>query len=368
MARLTPPAESVAHRAIETILENLSNDGQPPPDCVLVDDGAGEWRRSAALLPVEERRCAVVAALSEACLIDAVRFEIGGALWLPASAASMEVACEAAANRRRAEIVPIATRGMVEAVIAGAGRLSAVGWWPQSFWNDLFGPGRLLGCLAAIADRLGCVPCVLPGPVLLVADGDRSEIGTARDDEASCDGSAVPIPPSIVDLSEFLASRDAETSVEDVLASVFGRRKGDLEPSGLVLPVFELPGGGRVGGWSPSMTARAECPGWLATPVPNDRGGGRWQLVGEDGSCEIVDDTFSSSDELMESEAVIRIPGRLGAELRLGSPAALLIERAARHDRRAGRPLWVPGVDTDGVAFLLTLPGPIWVDGPGVPG
>jgi len=368
MVRLAPPAERVAHRAIETILEKLLSDGQPLPSCVLVDDGAGEWRRHAALLPVEERRSTVVAALSEACLIDAVRFEIGGALWLPASLASMEIACESAAQARRPGTAPVATRGMVEAVIAEAERLSAVGWWPQPFWNSILGTRRPLDCLTGVADRLGRVACVLPGPVLLVADRDRLEIETARDEEVARDGSTVQVPPAIVDLSESLGSAHTKASVENVLASVFGEMCGDVEASAVVLPVFELPGGGRVGGWSSSPAARADGAGWLATPVEDDRVGGQWQLVGEGGSREIVADSISPPDELPATQSVIRVPGRLGAELHFGSPAALLVEKAARDGRRAGRPVWVPNVDTVGVAFLLTLPGPIWVDGSGVPG
>ena len=67
-------------------------------------------------------------------------------------------------------------------------------------------------------------------------------------------------------------------------------------------------------------------------------------------------------------QSVIRAPGFVGAALRRGSPAGLLIEGLARHGSRAGRPIWVPSVDAEGVRFLLGLPGPIWVDGPGVPG
>jgi len=368
MVRLAPTADGVTHRAIETILEKLGSDDQPLPDIVLVDDGAQGWRRHAASLPAEERRRAVVAALSESCLVDAVRLEIGGALWLPASMASMEVACEAAAHGRRDAAAPVATRGTVETVIAGARGLWAVGWWPQPFWSRHLGTRRPLELLTVMADRLECVPCVPPGPVLLIADRDRAEIETATVEAAASEGSMVEIPPAIVDLTGSLGAADAGSGVERVLSAVYAGADREREAPAVILPVFELPGGGRVGAWSPSRTARGDGHGWLATPVADDRGGERWQLVGEDGSTEIVADSTSRIGDLPAAQPAIRVPGRLGAELRFGSPAALLIERAARDGGRGGRPLWVPSVDTAGVTFLLTLPGPIWVDGPGVPG
>jgi hypothetical protein len=368
MVFLAPPGENAAHRAIERILETLGSDDYLLPTHVLVDDGCGTWRRFAALLPVEERRCSVIAAGSQACLIDAVRFEIGGAFWLPASTASMEAACEAAANARQVKIAPYATRGVVETVIADAGELWAMGWWPWAFWQGQLGSARLRASLTAIADRLGCVACVLPGPVLLVAGRNRSELEVAWSDELTGDGSMLPAPPTIVDLSAALGSADSPIPVERVHAAVVGHNSAAQDCSGVVLSVREMPSGHRVGGWSPSTEARAHGPGWLATPAPGEHGGESWQLLGDAGAPEIVVDTISPSEGSSPAQSVIRVPGWLGAELRFGSPAGLLVEQLARHEGRAGRPLWVPSVDAAGVHFLLTLPGPIWVDGPGVPG
>ncbi len=364
MVFLAPPSESVAHRAIEKILETLGSDGHPLPPHVLVDDGFGTWRRYAALLPVEERRRSVAVVGSEACLIDAVRFEIGGAAWLPVSTASMEAACESAANARQVKIAPYATRGVVETVIAEAGELLAMGWWPFAFWNRQLGSTRLVARLTGVADRLGCPACVLPGPVLLVAGRNRSELEAAWSEELTRNGSLFPTPPAIVDLSAALDSADSSSPVERVHAAVVGQTGGAQDCSGIVLPVREVPSGRRVGGWSPSTESQAPEAGWLATPVPD----GRWRLAGDDGASEIVADAISPTNAVSQSQSVIRVPGWIGAELRFGSPAGLLVDQIARHAGRSGRPVWVPSVDAAGVHFLLTLPGPIWVDGPGVPG
>ena len=367
MVELLPWVESVAHRAIEGVLETLLNDDRPLPPWVFVDDGGGSWRRHATLLPVEERRRSVLAASSEASLYDALRFEIGGASWLPISTPSMEAACEAAATYDRGEIAPMATRGVVEVALADATDLCAVGWWPQSFWNRQVGSDRLFSWLTVIADRLGTHPVILPGPVLVVVGRGQAEIEAALVEDVESRPSAFPAPPTIVDLSTILRSTDRRGLVEAVLAAVVGENRGEQAGDDLTLPVLEIPSGRRVGRWSPSPEATADGPGWLAVPVRDSLEGGSWRLVGEDGSSETVVESISPSDQEGGEQMVIRIPGFIGAEVRRGSPAGLLVERLARLATRVDRPLWVPSVDAEGVRFLLGLPGPIWVDGPGVP-
>lgn len=367
MVRLAPPSESVGHRAIEKILATLAKENLRLPRSVLVDDGDGGWRRHAALLPVEERRSTVIAALTGACLIDAARFEIGGASWLPSSTPSLEAACEAAAEARRLKIAPYATRGVVESVISGAETLWAIGWWPQSWWHDQLGPGRMSASLTAVADRLGCDPCIVDGPVLLVAVRDRPELEAAWREETDSSSSIPRTPPAIIELSAALDPAEDAAPVERVLAAVAGRWSEEPVGSVVTPPVLELPSGRRVGRWSRSIDAPAGGPGWLATPVAGVGGADRWRFAADDGSAEILTDSILPSDQASAGQSVIRVPGWIGAGLRFGSPAGLLVDRLAGHERRAGRPLWVPNVDDAGVRFLLTLPGPIWVDGPGVP-
>ena len=368
MVELLPPAPGLAHKAIENMLKALRKADTQLPPWVLVEDGGDAWQRHAGLLPVEDRRRSVIAASSEASLADAIRFQIGGATWLPVSTASLELACEAAATGDRGKVAPMATRGVVEAALADATELSVVGWLPRSFWNRQVGSDRLSSWLSEIAGRIKCVPVILPGPVLVIVGCERAEIEAVWSDDGEVGSSLFSAPPTIIDLLAADHPKNHRIEVEDVLAGIVGEGRGEPSHVDGSLPVLEIPSGLRVGCWSPSPRAKRRESGWLAVPAEQCHDGSCWILVREDGSSEIVVDSISPSDQEVADQSVIRVPGWIGAELRRGSPAGLLVERLARHEARAGRPLWVPSVDAEGVRFLLGLPGPIWVDGPGVPG
>ena len=368
MVELLPPVTGLAHKAIENMLKSLENADTRLPPWVLVEDRDDAWQRHAALLPVEERRRSVIAASSQASLADAIRFEIGGATWLPVSTPSLELACEAAAIGDLRIVAPIVTRDVLEMSVADATELWGVMWRPRSFWNTQLGAGRLCSWLTGIADRLECVAAILPGPVLVVADRGRDEIEIAWRDESVSGGTAFPVPPAIVDLLGAMGSEGSRSRLEYLLAGIAGEGGGEPPHVDGSLPVLEIPSGLRVGCWSPSPRAKWRESGWLAVPHEKCPDWGSWYLFGEDGSRETVVDSISPADEEAADQSVIRVPGWIGAELRRGSPAGLIVERLARHEARTGRPLWVPSVDAEGVQFLLGLPGPIWVDGPGVPG
>ena len=367
MVQLAPPAKGHGHQAIERILETLLSDGNPLPPCVLIDDSSETWRRHAALLPVEVRRRSVIAASSEASLIDAVRFEIGGASWLPASTPSMETACETAVTHDRHECAPIATRGVLETLVAETAELWAVGWWPLSFWNRQVGPRRLFAPLTVIAARLGCVPAILPGPVLVVAGRERAAVEEVCRDVSIFEGGAGPCPPAVVNLAVDLRSDATADQVEDLIAVVAQSGREEQRSTDSALPVLEMSTGEKVGWWSMTHETVAGGSGWIAHPSAAEPDGGCWEIVAEDGSQTTVVETTSLRDQERAEQAVIRVPGFIGADVRRGSPAGLLVERWAKDPSREGRPIWVPSVDSDGVRFLLGLPGPIWVDGPGVP-
>jgi len=367
MVQLAPPAKGLGHQAIERILETILSDGNPLPPYVLIDDPKEPWRRHAALLPVEERRRSVIVASSEASLIDAVRFEIGGASWLPASTPSMETACETAATHDRRECAPIATWGVLETLVAETAELWAVGWWPLSFWNRQVGPRRLFTALTVIAARLGCVPAILPGPVLVVAGHERAAVEEVCRDVSIFEGGAGPCLPTTVNLVADLHSDNTADRVEDLLAGVTQSDWGEQQLTGSALPVLEMSTGEKVGWWSLSHETVAGESGWIAFPSVAEPDGGCWEIVAEDGSRTMVVETTTLHDQENAKQAVIRVSGFIGAQLRRGNPAGLLVERWAKDPSREGRPLWVPSVDSEGVRFLLGLPGPIWVDGPGVP-
>ena len=326
MTRLVPASESVAHQAIERILETVLSDDGPPPSCVLIEGTGDRWQRHAALLPVEERRRSVIAASSEAGLMDAVRCEIGGATWLPASTLSMETACEAAVTNDRKPCAPIATLGVLENLIEETSEMWVVGWWPQSFWRRQVGPRRLCACLTVIAERLGCVPAILPGPVLVVAGCDHEAIEDVCRDASSIDGREVPLPPGVVCRDVALRSDNAVDRVEDLLAGVYEGVRGDRVSPREVLPVLDLFGGERIGWWCLSHLTVAGRRGWLACPSEVEPGGGCWEVAAEDGTRTRIVEITTGYGRQSEEQPVIRVPGFIGAELRRGSPAGLLVE------------------------------------------
>lgn len=368
MVDLLPLTESVARRAIEKILETIPDQGVQLPPNVLIDDGRREWHRHAALLPVEVRRRSVIAAFSDAALLDAAGFELGGATLLPVSTPALKAACEIAASNDRLVCAPIATLGALEVMLRDAKELWVVGWRPQWFWHRQVGPTRLSGFLTDIASRLRCAPVLLPGPVLLIADRERAEIVAGCRDQHDAGASGCPVAPTVWDATEVLQESDSGARVEGVLSGKIEDGRGEDERTVSAFPVLDLSTGRPVGCWSPSAGIAETSSGFTAFPPDGRTQIGIWDFMDENGSRHVLVETTSLLDQERSSQTVIRVPGFIGAELRPGSPAGLLVERLAHDERRVGRPLWVPSVDNLAVRFLLRLPGPIWVDGPGVPG
>ena len=81
-------------------------------------------------------------------------FEIGGAVRQPVSTPSMEAAYEAAAILETWDVVPMATQGVVDALMGESSELLVVGWRPQAFWRHQVGPARLVRWLVEIDERL----------------------------------------------------------------------------------------------------------------------------------------------------------------------------------------------------------------------
>ncbi len=369
MVEILPLKESPSHRVVESVLEALHSAGTRLPSRVFIDDGDRSWRRHAAALPVETRRCSVLVTASNASLVDALSFEIGGAAPLPLSTPSMEAACESAASGEASEVTPMATQGVIDALMEDGSGILVVDWLPQTFWQRQLGPIRPVRRLVEIAERLGIIPIILPGPILVIAGLDRAEVEAAAADAGAGSGSSsFPAPPRVVELST--SDRAAETGIriDRILAAVTaGRGEAGRAPE-FGLPVLEIPSGRNVGRWSLTRGTGADQAPWCAFPQQPDRDPSSWKIVSADGSREEISESVSLENDEVVGQSVIRAPGFAGAVLRRGSPAGLLIEGLARHPARAGRPIWVPSVDAEGVRFLLGLAGPFWVDGPGVPG
>jgi hypothetical protein len=349
MVELIPSLEGVGREAVTRVIEGLEERGVTLPPLIMVEGSDGRWRTHAARVPVERRRRSVAAVTSVECALDAVRFEFGGAIRLPVSSVSLELACEAV-ERNPPGAIPLATPGVVEAVVAGAGCVIGVGWPLARFWRTQIGSPQLSDYLVAIATGLECVPVVVPGPTLVVADRAPVEIRTMIEDTAASGGYGYASPPSIVPLGTRLTALDIDAeAVEDETAAPAdtGSR-----------PVLDVLSGRRVGGWSLTRADRVTGPGWRALPDATSL----WTLEHPDGSTEVVSEFPTTADQ-----SVIKIPGWIGARVGPGSPSGIVVEAVAKDPVRNGQPLWISNADADAVRFLLGLPGPIWVDGPGVP-
>ncbi len=369
MVEIVPAEKTPIHRVVESALETLLADNASLPSRVLIDDGDRSWRRHAAALPVEIRRGSVLVTASDASLVDALSFEIGGAARLPLSTPSMEAACESAASREAEEVIPLATQGVMDAVMGDASEILVAGWMSQAFWQRQVGPIRPARCLAEIAERLGVIPVILPGPILVIVGRDRPEVEAAAAGAGGGPGSfSFPAPPSVVELSTSDFPTDSGIRIDRVLAAVSAGWDEAGHPPEFSNPVLEIPSGRRVGQWSPTRGTGDEGAPWQASPLQHDRDTSLWEVVSGDNSREVIAESISLDWDEVAGQTLIRAPGFVGAALHHGSPAGLLIEGLARHPARAGRPIWVPSVDAEGVRFLLGLGGPFWVDGPGVPG
>jgi hypothetical protein len=369
MVEIVPPEKTPAHRVVESALETLLADNASLPLRVLIDDGDRSWRRHAAALAVEIRRGSVLVTASDASLVDALSFEIGGAARLPLSTPSMEAACESAASREVGEVIPWATQGVMDAVLGDSSEILVAGWMSQAFWQRQMGPIRPARCLVEIAERLGVVPVILPGPILVIVGRDRAEVEAAAAGAGSGPGSIpFPAPPSVVGLSTSDFPADSGIRIDRVLAAVSAAWDEAGQPAEFSNPVLEIPSGRRVGRWSLTRGTGDEEGSLQAAPLQPHRDRSLWEVVSCDGSREVIAESISLDWDGVAGQTLIRAPGFVGAALRHGSPAGLLIEGLARHPVRAGRPIWVPSVDAEGVRLLLGLGGPFWVDGPGVPG
>lgn len=351
MVDLIPELDGVGHQAVTRVVEDLRARGVEMPAKIFTDRADDPWRVHAARAPVDLRRRSVIMLASSSSLIDAVRFEFGGAARLPVSSVSMESAFDAVTHGPPSG-TPFATRGVMDSALGGAKRVAAVGWQRARFWRSHVGSRFLSGVLTDVAARLDRVPVIVPGPVLLVPDRERQRIREAIEETAA--GYGAIGPPSIVPIDPILSVLDigVEGVAHDGAPRIFDSPQ----------PVLELPSGRRVGTWSLAKDPPPGLHGWYASPERISASASSWTLEHPDGSLESVADSPFLSDQI-----AVKVPGWMSDHLCPGSPAGLLVEALAKDPGRFGRPLWVSNADAAAVRFLLGLPGPIWVDGPGVP-
>ncbi len=353
MVELVPGVEGNGHKAMIRVIEGLRESGVELPPLIVTDEPDKPWRCSAARIPADVRRRSVVAVASDTDLLDAVRFEFGGAIRLPVSSLAMETACLAAAGAPAPE-TPMATRGVLNSVIAGAELVEGIGWSRSRFWRNHIGVRRLKKCLTELATRLGCTPVIIPGPILVVRDCEQEEIHRQLKSATAAGAHGLPSPPAIVPIARLL----------DVMDFEIDGGNGDEEPVTMPDPqgVLELPSGRRVGSWSFSRDLPNEGEVWNAVAEESSSSGSSWTIFLADGRVDTIIDS-----PVVAEQWVVKIPGWMGDHLCPGSPSGLLVERLAMDPDRTGRPLWVSNADAAAVRYLLRMPGPIWVDGPGVP-
>ncbi|MGD8439958.1 MAG: hypothetical protein PVG53_05445 [Holophagae bacterium] len=364
MVLLLPPGTTTLERTVAAVFDHLTPEVRNRVAVLYLDDGSGEWWRSAVERPAEERRRSVLAAVSHTALADAVRLGIGGALLQPVSTPALALACDVAAGAHGPTPPAVVGTGVVDAMVASVDALHAIGWFPRGFWTPLLGDRSMIEILHGIAARIPGRRVVADWPALLVADQTADELGCAIDAATGDIVADAPEAPTVVDLGGCLDADDPAAAMLARLAEIPSDRPA---PPAVSRSVHELPSGHRVGVWRPFPCCDQPVEGWSATPVDIAGAGHCWRIDRPGGDSTMVVDTLVSGPDDGTDRSVLRVPGWIGAEIGPGRPAGVLIERLASSGERDGRPLWVSNVDHAGVQFLLGLPAPIWVDGPGVP-
>jgi hypothetical protein len=243
-------------------------------------------------------------------------------------------------------------------------RIQIVSVVDRGFWRSQLGDRALENFLTELAVTLDAPGAILRWPALVVADRDPGEIVAAWEGLGSKRGTVGPcISVSSIE-PEILESG----LLEGAYSALSGSSSTTASPCKMApQPVHELPHGRRVGWWLMRDDQRSEEDGWFAMPLAAGAARCPWRLE-KPGASETVEEVLGSDDVASADEAVaVRVPGWASRGLRPGNPAALLVTKIAEAASRRGLPLWVPGVDNDGLRLVLGLPGVIWVDGPAVP-
>jgi hypothetical protein len=358
MVNVFPSPSDADREGFYSVIAGAIASGEPEPSWIAVDDGSDSWINEVSTRPAPERARGVVAAVSDASLVSAQRLGIGGAMWVPPSSLGALEAFAAAAEAA----MPFPCDGSALEVLDQRRPLVIVDFNDRPFWRVQIGEAGLASLLAELAAALEVPAAVVPWPALVVADIDPGDIVSAWEDLAPARGWARPSvairTPTISApaLPDFIYLTLAKNPIESEGASSVPYQA-----------VHELPHGRRVGWWNPRAGETVQEDGWVARPI--EVAGDRcvWQLE-EEGSPSIVAEVVNADEVADVDQAVaVRVPGWASRGLRTGSPSGLLIGRIAEAAHRLGVPLWIPGVEQDGLRFVLGLPGTIWVDGPAVP-
>jgi hypothetical protein len=354
--KIREPLENVVERAAAAVTET--------PPWIVVEDTEGRWLHELGRMPACDRARSVIAVISQAALVQAVRLGMGGALWLPPSTAAMTDAFVAAAGHRtRCRAACDASLG--ETIGLGSEQIWVATWQSLRFWRRHLGAQVLTDLLRGLAEVLGVAPVVLPWPALVIPDCDREMILAAAT-ELNHD-SVNPLPE--IELVELTGQIQADGVVAAALRAVASAEQATAPLPELVpQPVCELPSGHPVGWWATRTRSRPPDTGWLANPAESIAAGFRWRLRSAGGTEQWVDD-LAGAEQIVRREApATRLPGWAALGIGPGTPAGLLVRQLAEQARSTGAALWVPLVNQSTLRFLLRLRVTLWVDGPAVPG
>lgn len=360
MVELFPPPPSTIGEGLYSVVAGALAGGAPDPSWVAVDDGRGAWVIEVSTRPALERARGVVAVSSEEALVKAQLLGVGGAMWLPPSSLGALDAFSSAASAE----APVAFDAAALEILDQQSSIQVVSVVDRRFWRTQLGDRTLENALTELAVALGAPAVILRWPALVVADRNPGEIVTAWDALAT---NRETIWPSVSVCSIEPKGLDGGLLEGAYAALTGGSPKtpslSELSPQ----PVHELPHGRRVGWWLTGSEQHLEEEGWLATPIEAGSARCPWRIDGPDHSGSVIEVLGSEEVAGVEEAVAVRVPGWASRGLRPGSPAALLVTRIADAAVRRGLPLWIPGVDQEGLRLVLVLPGTIWVDGPAVP-
>jgi hypothetical protein len=353
-----PPEEF--RDSIYSVVGGAIAGGAPTPSWVAIDDGTDSWVAEVLSRPAAHRARSVIAAACDEALVKAQRLGIGGALRLPPSSLGAIEAFTAADSTE----APVSTDAAALELLEQSASAVVVSFCDRQFWRAQIGDRAMVESLFSLASALGVPATVVGWPALVVAGRDEAEIAE-RWEEISPVGDGVRLVVSRLPKMEGAAGSGALESVYETLLE--NRPAMGSTAAGQPRPVHELPHGRRVGWWNVHREPSPEEDGWLATPLEITPSRCSWRLEGAGEGGEIAEVLSGEGAEGAGDVVALRIPGWAARSLRPGNPAGLLASRIAESAARRGLPLWIPGVDQEGLRFVLGLPGTIWVDGPAVP-
>ena len=355
-----PPPPGEIREGLLSVIEGALSGGAPEPAWVALDDGCGSWIVEVSIRPPTERARGVVAASNENALLEAQRLGVGGAMWLPPSTLGALDAFFAAASTQ----TPVAFDAAALELLDSRSKIHIVSVADRGFWRSQLGDRVLETLLTELAVTLGAPAVILRWPALVVADRDPGEIVGAWNELGEGRGTIGPC------VSVLAMERETFESgfLEGVYAALAEGESTTVSPCEIPpQPVHELPHGRRVGWWLMRSAPDFQQEGWRATPIEPRAARCRWRLEGPDTSGTVEEVLSSEEVATVGDFAAVRVPGWASREMRPGTPAALLVTRIAEAASLRGLPLWMSGVDREGLRLVLGLPGVIWVDGPAVP-